>query len=120
MSIYLTYRLRNGKRHGPYGMNGNQYLGAVTVKDDLVFSKVDGSCLGALVRRTEIPKQPERASVESAIRELFYVPLFTVQNIEDIRDGCPFNADAVDAAVATLVGRGVLERVCEGNYRMVI
>lgn len=126
MSIYLTYRLRNGKRHGPYGMSGREYLGPVTVKDDLVYSQVDGSCLGTLVRRSEIPKKVVSESpftdVETAVRSLFYMQHFTVQNIDDIKFELQlqFSSELVEAAVAGLVSEGLLELVCPGNYRRVV
>lgn len=59
MSIYLSYRFRKGRRVGPYGNRGPHYLGHVTVKGDLVYSDIDGSCLGMLVRRAEVPKEPD-------------------------------------------------------------
>lgn len=124
MAIHLTFRLKNGKKHGPYGMSGKSYLGPVTVIDDLVYSKIDGSCLGSLVRRSEIPKETESpfTDIETAIRRLFYLPRFTHQNIADIKSelGPQFSSKSVDVAISDLVSKGILECVCPGNYRMVI
>ena len=121
-SVYLTYRLRNGKKHGPYGMSGSSYLGPVRVEDDLVFSEVDNSCLGQLVRRAEIPKEPKPrfTNIESAIRSKFYIPLLTHQNESDLKfELSQFSDEAIDEAISDLVRKGVLEQVALGNYRMV-
>ena len=126
MSIYLTYRLRNGKRHGPYGMSGREYLGLVTVKDDLVYSQVDGSCLGQLSRRADIPKEEVSRSrltdIETAIRSLFCVLFLSHRNVDDIKSDLElqFSGKAIDEAISDLVRRGILERISPGNYRMVI
>ena len=122
-SIYLTYRFRNGKKHGPYAMNGTHYLGPARVEDDLVFSKVDGSCLGQLVRRAEIPKdaKPRFTNIEAAIRSTFYIVGLTHQNVNDLKFELPqFSDEAIDAAISVLVKKGVLEQVCPENYRMMI
>lgn len=126
MSIYLTYRLRNGKRHGPYGMSGREYLGLVTVKDDLVYSQVDGSCLGQLSRRADIPKEKVSRSrltdVETAIRSLFDLPPLSLRNINDIKFELQsqFSDKVIDTAISNLMRKGILECVCPGNYRMMI
>ena len=123
MSIYLTYRLRNGKKHGPYGMSGSNYLGPVRVEDDLVFSKVDGSCLGSVVRRAEIPPKepkPRFTSVETAIRSKFYIVGLTHQNVNDLKFELPeFSDEAIDAVLSDLVRRNILQVVVRGNYRRI-
>jgi len=121
-SIYLSWRFQHGRKFGPYGMSQGTYLGPVRVEDDLVYSKADGSCLGMLVRRAEIPKEPKprNTNAEAAIRSKFYLPMLTHQNINDLKFELPqFSDEAIDAAVADLVKKGVLERVAKGNYRMV-
>lgn len=123
MSIYLTYRLRNGKRHGPYAMSGNQYLGAVTVQGQDVFLKSNGKFVGQLIRKAEIPKGTDSpfTDIEIAIRNLFDLPLLTLLNIIDLKIELEpqFSGKAIDAAVADLVKKGILEQVAKGNYRMV-
>ena len=126
--VYLTYRWRNGKKHGPYGMSGRKYLGPVTVEDDLVYSKIDGSCLGQLTRRAEIPKETAKVSesrfidIKAAIRSLFCIPLLTHQNIDDIKFELrsQFSGEAVEEAILDLERKGILKRVSLGNYRMVV
>lgn len=122
-SIYLTYRFRNGRKIGPFGMSDGSYLGPVRVEDDLVYSKADGSCLGMLVRRVEIPPKedtPHFADIESAIKSKFYLPMLTHQNIDDIVCELQpqFSGKAVEKAVADLVRRNILQVVAKDNYRM--
>jgi len=117
-AIRLIYRLRCGKRHGPYGVSDGQYLGAVTVQDRNVFRKSNGEFVGQLPEVSE----PRVIDIKTAIRDMFYFPRLTHQNIEDIKLELQsrFSGESVERAVADMVRKGILQRVCPGNYRTVI
>lgn len=127
--VYLTYRLRNGVRRGPYGMNGREYLGPVTTKEGLVYSKIDGSCLGPLVRRAKTQKKTEppcltkplvieNITIEDAIKRLFYVPgqHGTHQFIDDILDNFPGQEDKAQDILCSLTHADVLREASPGLY----
>ncbi len=75
---------------------------------------------GAIPKETE--DLPHHADIETAIRRLFFMPNFVLQNIDDMKGELrpQFSGDAVEQAVAELVRKGILERVCSGNYRRIV
>ena len=125
MSIYLTYRWRRGKKHGPYAYRGTQYIGAVTVQGMDVFLKSSGEFVGQLVRRAEIPKkkeEPLHPTVETVIQNMFDLPLLTLLNINDIKRAMQpqFSGEVINAAIMNLTSKGILKETSQGNYVLVI
>lgn len=81
---------------------------------------IDRLSINTTLQRLEDP--PRHADIETAIRRLFFMPKFSLQNIDNMKDELApqFSAASVEQAVAELVRRGILERVCIGNYRRIV